>query len=356
QFFTHPAVHSELNRKWRGRDLEECKPRHLNFFKFWCIFDLVFSPILLGLFSPRNKPTATKKSFSKAYLACLRSPRYKFLRDTLSYIIMLFLHYALCLSPSTIAFSGLEWTILVFYVGRFVAELKQISCIMQWLRHPEKETLKCYCFRIFSVYCSDNWNNFDFACLVIYFIILILRIVTWVNAGSVANNRALVIAGYMYSFNTLCLTLRAFGQVTEQLKDVGTVQIALFSILKDVRTVLSQFLAVILAFSIAITKIYISERSFIANESERHETACKESGLSCWWAMLSLLGWSLLDRSEDSGPMTSVDPPSALLARIFYATFLIVGVVLLINMLIALLSNTYQKIEVKFNGLVFLRS
>lgn len=75
-----------------------------------------------------------------------------------------------------------------------------------------------------------------------------------------------------------------------------------------------------------------------------------------WWAMLSLLGWSLLDRSEDSGPMTSVDPPSALLARIFYATFLIVGVVLLINMLIALLSNTYQKIEVKFNGLVFLRS
>ena len=57
----------------------------------------------------------------------------------------------------------------------------------------------------------------------------------------------------------------------EQLKDVGTIQIALFGILKDVRTVLSQFLAVILAFSIAITKIYMSQRSFIANESERHE-------------------------------------------------------------------------------------
>lgn len=70
--------------------------------------------------------------------------------------------------------------------------------------------------------------------------------------------------------------------------------------------------------------------------------------------MLSHLGWSLLSSSEDSGPMTSVDPPSAFLARIFFATFLIVGVVLLINMLIALLSNTYQKIEVKFNGLVFL--
>lgn len=124
---------------------------------------------------------------------------------------------------------------------------------------------------MFLLLFSDYWNDFDFASLVIYFIILILRIVIWVNAGSVANNRALVIAGYLYSFNTLCLTLRTFGQVLEQLKDVGTIQIALFTILKDVHTVLWHFLAVILAFSIAVTKIYMSERSFISNESERHE-------------------------------------------------------------------------------------
>ena len=121
-----------------------------------------------------------------------------------------------------------------------------------------------YCF-------SDCWNRLDFASLVIYFLILILRIVTWATGGLAVNNRTLLIAGYLYSFNTLCLTLRAFGQVMEQQKDVGTIQIALFSILKDVRTVLWQFLAVILAFSIAITKIYMSERSFIANKSERHE-------------------------------------------------------------------------------------
>ena len=72
--------------------------------------------------------------------------------------------------------------------------------------------------------------------------------------------------------------------------------------------------------------------------------------------VFSHLGWSLLGSTEDSGTMTSVDPPSVLLARIFYATFLIVGVVLLINMLIALLSNTYQKVEVNFIGLVFLSS
>ena len=98
-----------------------------------------------------------------------------------------------------------------------------------------------------------------------------MRIVTWVNGGSATNNRALLIAGYLYSFNTLCLTIRAFGQVMEQPRDVGTIQIALFGILKDVRTVWWQFIAVILAFSMAITKIYMSERSFIANESARVE-------------------------------------------------------------------------------------
>ena len=63
--------------------------------------------------------------------------------------------------------------------------------------------------------------------------------------------------------------------------------------------------------------------------------------------MFSHLGLSLLDHSEESDPMTSVDPPTVILAQIFYVAFLILGVVLLINMLIALLSNTYQKTEVR---------
>ena len=43
--------------------------------------------------------------------------------------------------------------------------------------------------------------------------------------------------------------------------------------------------------------------------------------------------------------MISVDPTSTILAELLYAAFLVLGVVLLINMLIALLSNTYQKTE-----------
>lgn len=86
-------------------------------------------------------------------------------------------------------------------------------------------------------------------------------------AGSVENNRALIIASYFYGFSTMCLTFRVFGHVMEQSKDVGTIQIALFNILKEIIVIIWQFTAAILAFSIAISKVYVAEKSFYANES-----------------------------------------------------------------------------------------
>lgn len=63
--------------------------------------------------------------------------------------------------------------------------------------------------------------------------------------------------------------------------------------------------------------------------------------------MITYLGWSLLGISEDLDPLKAADFPSESLARILYAGFLIMGVILLVNMLIALLSNTYQRIKVR---------
>ena len=62
--------------------------------------------------------------------------------------------------------------------------------------------------------------------------------------------------------------------------------------------------------------------------------------------MITYMGWTLLGVSDDFDPMKSFDLPSMILAQVLLAFFLIMGVILLINMLIALLSNTYQRIEV----------
>ena len=76
-----------------------------------------------------------------------------------------------------------------------------------------------------------------------------------------------------------------------------------------------------------------------------------------WWEILTHLSWSLLEIEQDFNPLNSVDTPSVTLAKLFYAVFLFIGVILLVNMLIALLSNTYKRVEVSHNtvGLSYFR-
>jgi hypothetical protein len=50
----------------------------------------------------------------------------------------------------------------------------------------------------------------------------------------------------------------------ESKKSTGSIQIALFQIIGAVVTIFGQFLAATLAFSLAITKIYIAEVSYNA--------------------------------------------------------------------------------------------
>ena len=60
------------------------------------------------------------------YLVYFMTPYFIFLRDTVSYLALLGLHCAVCLSPSTLPLSGVEVAISVFFGGRILMELKQI--------------------------------------------------------------------------------------------------------------------------------------------------------------------------------------------------------------------------------------
>ncbi|XP_068741984.1 uncharacterized protein [Montipora capricornis] len=71
---------------------------------------------------------------------------------------------------------------------------------------------------------------------------------------------------------------------------------------------------------------------------------CETPGLSCWWTVVKHLCWSLLGMSE-LDPLDSVDHTSETIAGFLFGLFLVLGVILLINMMIALLSNTYQTVQ-----------
>lgn len=65
-----------------------------------------------------------------------------------------------------------------------------------------------------------------------------------------------------------------------------------------------------------------------------------------WWTMVKHLCWSLLGIAELEA-LDSVDSAAVTLAHLLYGIFLVLGVILLVNMMIALLSNTYQRVEVR---------
>jgi hypothetical protein len=65
-----------------------------------------------------------------------------------------------------------------------------------------------------------------------------------------------------------------------------------------------------------------------------------------WWASIKFLAWSLLGRGSSSS-LASSDSTSDGIAELLYVLFLVLGTIMLMNMMIALLSNTYQSVEVK---------
>ncbi|XP_068736342.1 uncharacterized protein [Montipora capricornis] len=276
------------------------------------------------------------KSIYDRYRDYFTTPYFVFIRDALSYLVLLGLHFTICLETSSISFTWIEWAILVFFMGRVLFEREQFTNkTVDW-------GWKGFTTR-FSNYITDRWNILDLITLIIYFATFVLRMVTLALSDSVTNNRPLVIGGYFYGLNTVFLTLRALCHVMETTKQTGSIQIAFFHILKNIGTIFWQFIATILAFSIAMTKVYVAEKSFISDDKGK-EVVCSSSGIACWWKMVGHLCWSLLG-DVDVDPLESADGPSVALVNFLYGAFLVMGVILLINMMIALVSNIYQKVQ-----------
>ena len=112
---------------------------------------------------------------------------------------------------------------------------------------------------------SDLWNRLDFVIVVTYVVTFILRMFTWATSVAVANNRPLAVAGCLYGFITMFLALRTFGHAMECTRGMGPTQIALFFIIWDVLVIFWQFVATIVAFSLVITKIFVSEKYYLSN-------------------------------------------------------------------------------------------
>jgi hypothetical protein len=95
-----------------------------------------------------------------------------------------------------------------------------------------------------------------------YIIIVVIRLFTLISHQSVLKNRLPAVAGYLYGLNAMVLSIRVFGNIVESKKVTGSIQIALFQVMVAVVAISGQFLIVAVAFSLAFTKIFVTQISY----------------------------------------------------------------------------------------------
>ena len=83
-----------------------------------------------------------------------------------------------------------------------------------------------------------------------------------------------MVAQYLYGLNAALITIRTFGHIMETKRNMGPIQIALFRIVADIGAIVGQFLAIILAFSLALTKLFVAEMSY--NKKEKSQNRYSE--------------------------------------------------------------------------------
>ncbi|XP_068762524.1 uncharacterized protein [Montipora capricornis] len=164
--------------------------------------------------------------------------------------------------------------------------------------------------------------------------ILPLRIHMWTSSESPSNNQNLEVVGYLYAVNTMLLTFRVFGSLLETFERVGTIQIALFQVIIDTLVVAVYFVVITVAFSSAITKVFRASPG-IQQDTEKYS----------WMGIASQLGLAVLELSDGLDYFRSDDSSSEIFAHWLFALYLVMVLILLVNLLIALLTNTYNKVQ-----------
>ncbi|XP_022086358.1 short transient receptor potential channel 5-like isoform X2 [Acanthaster planci] len=124
---------------------------------------------------------------------------------------------------------------------------------------------------------------------------------------------------------------------------VGPLHISMGGMARDIGRFLLLFSIVGLAFSLGMTQIF---RTYEMVRQETCEGECEDHAFGSLWNSIETLFWSLFDLMNlDNLKMNADLGFSQVVGTILYAAYSLVGVVVLLNALIAMMSNTYTRVE-----------
>ncbi|XP_064607916.1 transient receptor potential-gamma protein-like [Liolophura sinensis] len=295
----------------------------------------------------------------------IRKPFVKFICHSASYLTFLFLlilvsqrveiaHYTKIpdspypepKEPRGAPATTVEWMILVYVAGLIWSEVKEL-----W-----NEGAKSYI--------HDMWNILDFATNSLYIATLTLRVISYMQVSKerAEGKRQAYIERHAWDAfdpSLVAETLFAAANIFSSLKliyiftvnsHLGPLQISLGRMVMDILKFVFVFLLVLFSFACGLNHLYWYYANLRQQEcaSNALVDSCdrKYRSFANLFEILQTLYWAIyglvdLDRAELKEPHVFTE----LAGKLMFGTYSFITIIVLFNMLIAMMSNSYQTIS-----------
>ncbi|XP_036392835.1 short transient receptor potential channel 4-like isoform X2 [Megalops cyprinoides] len=331
EFVAQPNCQQLLASRWYD-EFPGWRRRHWAGKFITCVFIGLLFPLfsLCYLIAPKSR-----------YGLFIRKPFIKFICHTASYLTFLFL---LLLASQHIVSTDptrqgpvpttVEWMILPWVLGFIWTEIKQM-----WDGG-------------FQDYIHDWWNLMDFVMNSLYLATISLKIVAYVKFSGCKPREnwemwhPTLVAEAVFAIANIFSSLRLISLFTAN-SHLGPLQISLGRMLLDILKFLFIYCLVLLAFANGLNQLY-----FYYDTNEDKEYACKgircerqNNAFSTLFETLQSLFWSIFGLI--SLYVTNVKPDhkfTEFVGATMFGTYNVISLVVLLNMLIAMMNNSYQHI------------
>ncbi|XP_074536272.1 short transient receptor potential channel 4-like isoform X2 [Halichoeres trimaculatus] len=332
EFVAQPNCQQLLASRWYD-EFPGWRRRHWAVKLITCIFIGLLFPLLsiLYLISPKSR-----------YGLFIRKPFIKFICHTASYLTFLFLLF-LASQHITYAdsnFQGpapttVEWMILPWVLGFVWTEIKQM-----WDSGLED-------------YMDDWWNLMDFIMNSLYLATISLKIVAYMKYNKAKDRNSwdmwhpTLVAEALFAIANIFSSLRLICLFTAN-SHLGPLQISLGRMLLDILKFLFIYCLVLLAFANGLNQLYFYyETDGVVDGEICKGIRCsrQNNAFSTLFETLQSLFWSVFGLIALY--VTNVEPDhqfTEFVGSTMFGVYNIISLVVLLNMLIAMMNNSYQHI------------
>lgn len=329
EFVAQPNCQQLLASRWYD-ELPGWRRRHWAVKLIICIFIGLLFPVLciLYLVSPKS-----------CYGLFIRKPFIKFICHTSSYLTFLFL---LFLASQHIVYTNpdlqgpeptaVEWMILPWVLGFIWTEIKQM-----WDSG-------------FEDYVDDWWNLMDFIMNSLYLATISLKIVACAKYRAEKPRETwemwhpTLVAEALFAIANIFSSLRLISLFTAN-SHLGPLQISLGRMLLDILKFLFIYCLVLLAFANGLNQLYFYYETSGENNCKGIRCTNQNNAFSTLFETLQSLFWSIFGLIGLY--VTNVKPKhefTEFVGSTMFGTYNIISLVVLLNMLIAMMNNSYQHI------------